>query len=95
MGKDDGSGVVSDSGKHEGLGVSESHFDSISTPLAMSMRRVFAFVADQSELAASGVLMLYFFVESSEEVRLRFATPDVYAGANQRRGWVLLYLLVL
>lgn len=41
----------------------------------------------QEKLAADGLLYLslVLFVGINGEVRLRFATPDVYAGADRRR----------
>lgn len=45
----------------------------------------------QTRLAANGmrnISVFVLFVGTNGEVRLRFATPDVFAGADRQRGWV-------
>ena len=78
MSEDDGGCMALHSGKYEGLSVSESHLDSVCS--------VDSTCEIEFNLVLRYISILVLFVGSNGEVRLRFVTPDVYAGAGAGAG---------
>lgn len=83
--EDDGGCMAFHSGKYEGLGVSQSHFDSVSNVDKLCEKRFYRECESSLGLRVAGcnISQSSAFVGSNREVRLRLVPPDVYAGSGR------------